>query len=235
MSITQLFSPDEFFTAVAPNSFAVGQLCWIPAPMPEPVPRILDVNRNRPEEHEEVQFELRLANHESDFKKSDRSLPIKYLNLRSNEELLCQRCKKRTGVIIGTKVDCYPEITKLLPSKGKKHQQQECMFVVPCYSVQNEGYGKGFIQPIVERTKCLMYRQFFYLPSWQGHPELIARFDRTQMIIGKDPATIEPTGTCLSEEVFNTFLAMFIFCVSGEADKTLEATINLCREAYPRE
>ncbi|MFO7596501.1 MAG: response regulator transcription factor, partial [Desulfocurvibacter africanus] len=35
--------------------------------------------RNLPEEHEEVRFELRLANQSVDFTKRDRSLPIKYL------------------------------------------------------------------------------------------------------------------------------------------------------------
>lgn len=235
MSITQLYNDDEFFTAVDPREFRVGQICWVPIPNPDPIPRILDVQRNTPEEHEEVKLELRLANQVHDFKKRDRSLPIKYLNLRSNEELLAQSCKKRPSIILGAGVECYPEITKLLRQKGKKHQQQDCMFVIPCYSVQQEEYSSGFIQPIVERIKCLMYRQFFYLPPSKGFTELIARFDRTQIVIDRSPASIEPSDICLSEEIFNLFLSMFIFCVSGKTNKLLEDAKELVRDAYPEE
>lgn len=84
------------------------------------------------------------------------------MNLQSNEELLVQRCKKRPAIILSSGVECFPDIAKLLKQKGKKHQQQDCLFVIPCYNVQTEEYGTGFIQPIVARTQCLMYRQFFY-------------------------------------------------------------------------
>lgn len=235
MSITQLYNDDEFFTAVDPREFRVGQMCWVPIPNPDPIPRILDVQRNTPEEHEEVKFELRLANQSSDFKKRDRSLPIKYLSLRSNEELLAQSCKKRPSIILGSGVECYPEITKLLKQNGKKHQQQDCMFVIPCYSLQQEEYSSGFIQPIVERTKCLMYRQFFYLPPSKGFTEVIARFDRIQTVIDRSPASIDPSNICLSEEIFHLFLSMFIFCVSGKTNKLLEDVKELVRDAYIEE
>lgn len=235
MSITQLYTEDEFFTAVDPKEFRIGQVCWVPVPNLDPIPRILDVQRNTPEEHKEIRFELRLANQQSDFKMRDRSLPIKYLNLSSNEELLAQRCKKRPSIILGTGVDCYPEIAKILRQKGKKHQQEDCMFVIPCYDTQKEEYDSGFIKQIVERTKCLMYRQFFYLPPSKKFTELIARFDRIQIVINRHPASIEPSDVCLSEEIFNLFLAMFIFCVSGRTDKLLDDVKELVRDAYSEE
>jgi hypothetical protein len=235
MSITQLYTNDEFYTSISPNDFKIGQICYVPVPNPDPIPRIFDVQRNTPEEHEEVKFELRLANQRNDFKKRDRSLPIKYLNLKSNEELLAQSCKKRPSIILSTGVDCYPEISKMLRQKGKKHQQQDCMFVIPCYGIQVGDYGEGFIQPIVERTKCLMYRQFFYLPPWRGPKESIARFDRVQVVIDRSPASIEPTEVCLSEEIFNLFLSMFLFCVSGKSNNLLETVKTLVRDAYSEE
>ena len=109
------------------------------------------------------------------------------------------------------------------------------MFVVPCYGVQQEEYGSGFIQPIVERAKCLMYRQFFYIPQSQRFTELIARFDRVQIVIDRSPASIEPSDVCLSEEIFNLFLSMFLFCISGRTDRLLEDVKELVREAYPDE
>jgi hypothetical protein len=235
MSITQLYTPDEFFDSVKPNEFRLGQICWVPIPNPDPIPRILDVQRNSPQEHEEVRFELRLGNQKNDFKQHDRGLPIKYLNLQSNEELLAQRCKKRPAIILASGVECFPDIAKLLKQKGKKHQQQDCLFVIPCYNVQTEWYGTGFIQPIVARTQCLMYRQFFYVLKSKRFTELIARFDRVHVVIERSPASIEPSDVCLSEEVFNLFLSMFTFCVSGKTNENLEAVKALVREAYEEE
>jgi len=232
MSITQLYTKEEFYTATDPKDFRIGQICWVPIPNPDPIPRILDVQRNTPEGHEDVKFELRLGNQRDDFKKRDRSLPIKYLNMRSNEELLAQTCKKRPSIILATEVECYPNIAKILRQKGKKHQQQDCIFVIPCYSAQVEEYGAGFIQPIVERTKCLMYRQFFYLYPWHGTKDLIARFDRVQVVIDRSPASIEPTNVRLSEEVFNLFLSMFLFCISGKTNKLLEDIKELVCDVY---
>lgn len=233
MSITQLYTTDEFFESASVKDFKLGQFCWVPIPNPNPIPRILDVRRSEPEEHEEVKFELRLANRRDDFKKSDRSLPIKYLNLKSNEELLTQTCKKRPAIIISLDVECFPDIERLLRQKGKKHQQQDCMFVVPCYSVQKEEYGSGFIQPIVARTKCLLYRQFFYVPRSKRFSELIARFDRIQVVIDRSPSAIEPTDISLSNELFNLFLAMFLYCISGRTDENLEDVKSLVQEALP--
>lgn len=233
MSITQLYTADEFFDDANPKDFRIGQFCWVPIPKPDPIPRILDVQRNTPEEHEEVKFELRLANQSRDFRTRDRSLPIKYLNLKSNEELLTQTCKKRPAIILSSNVECFPDIAKLLKQKGKKHQQQDCMFVIPCYSVQKEEYGSGFIQPIVARTQCLLYRQFFYIHKSKRFTELIARFDRLQVVIDRSPAAIEPTDLCLSEELFNLFLAMFLYCISGKTDGYLEDVKELVQEALP--
>lgn len=234
MGITQLFTKKDFYTTVDPKTFQVGQICWVPVPNPDPIPRILDVERKSGNVHEEVQFEIRMANRKDDFRKRDRSLPIKYLELRSHEELLIQKCKKRQVVILATDVDCYPDISKMLPSMGKKHQQQNCIFVVPCYSGQVGEYGSGIIEPIMTRSKCLLYRQFFYLYPQNGSKEMLARFDRLRVVIDRGPASIEPTNIALSKDVFNVFLSMFLFCMSGKASEELKTIISLIREAYPK-
>jgi len=233
MSITQLYANDEFFITINPQAFQPGQICWVPTPIIDPIPRILDVERNTPTEHEDVKFFLREANQSKDFKKSDRSLPIKYLNLRSNEELLTQRAKKRPAIILSSGVDYFPEIEKLLKQKGKKHQQQDCMFLIPCYGIQKDEYGNGFIPEIVARIQCLMYRQFFYLPPSAKFLEMIARFDRIQIVIEKTPAAIEPSEICLSDELLGLFISMFSFCISGKTDNNLDAVKEIIREAYP--
>jgi len=233
MSILQLFSKDEFFTSVKPTEFKNGQFCWVPIPILDKIPRILDIQRNLPKEHEEVMFELRLANQSDDFMKRDRSLPIKYLNLRSNEELLAQRAKKRPAIILSSGVECFFDIEKLLKSKGKKHHQEDCLFVIPCYNILKETYGPGFIPEQVALIQCMMYRQFFYIPGSSHFSELIARFDRIHIVIDRSPAAIEPTDLCLAEEIFDLFLAMFLYCISGRTDEELDVTREIVREALP--
>ncbi len=235
MSITQLYTNDEFFDTVNPYQYRPGQICWVPTPNLDPIPRILDVERNTSTEHEEVKFELRQANQSGDFKKRDRSLPIKYLNLRSNEGLQTQRAKKRPAIILSSEVDTFSDIAKLLKQKGKKHQQQDCMFVIPCYSVQQDEYGSGFTPEIVARIQCLMYRQFFYLPKSAKFHELVARFDRIQVVIEKTPAAIEPSEICLSEELLGLFVSLFVFCMSGKTDNKLDTIKEIVREAYPED
>ncbi len=46
-------------------------------------------------------------------------------------------------------------------------------------------------------------------------------------------ASIEPTELCLAEEVFNLFLAMFLYCISGKADEELDAVKEIVSEALP--
>jgi len=51
MSITQLYEKEDFYTTTNPKDFRIGQICRVPIPNPDPIPRILDVQRNTPEEH----------------------------------------------------------------------------------------------------------------------------------------------------------------------------------------
>lgn len=234
MGILQLYSPDEFYESVNVNEFRPGQFCWIPSPHIDPIPRILDVERNGPEEHEEVSFIIRNANRPKDFHTRDRTLPIKYLNLKSHEELLIQRAKKRPGIILSCEVDRFPELDKLLRQKGKKHLQDEAIFVIPGFSIEKEPGATGFPFEMVGRIRCLLYRQYFYYPLKTPHfTEGIARFDRVQVIVGKDSSTIKPIDVTLSKDVFNLFVAMFIYCISGEESQELQDIRDIVKDAYP--
>ena len=161
MAILQIFNPDEFYTSIDSNKYQAGQFCWIVVPHLTSVPQILDIERRNPEEHSEVNFILRNANRREDFCVSDRTLPIKYLNLRSNEELLVQRSKRRPGIILSRGLDSYPDITKLLVQKGKKHLQEDAIIVIPCYGIETADDPIGFPPEMVSRIRCLLYRQFF--------------------------------------------------------------------------
>jgi hypothetical protein len=70
----QLYTIDEFFTTVDPKEFRAGQLCRVPVPIPDSIPRILDAERNTPEEHERISFALQAADKRYDFKRRDTAI-----------------------------------------------------------------------------------------------------------------------------------------------------------------
>lgn len=76
MAILQIYPPDDFFSSVSLREFKSGQFCWLPVPEITPVPQILDVERNDPEEHDEIKFYLRNANQKGDFQTLDRVLQV---------------------------------------------------------------------------------------------------------------------------------------------------------------
>lgn len=234
MGIIQIYPLDEFYEPVDVREFKPGQFCWIPTQHIGPIPLILDIERSSPQEHEKVNFVMRNARADKDFHKRDRTLPIKYLNLKSHEELLVRRARKRPGIILSKEFDSFTEVEKLLKQKGKSHLQENCLFVIPCYSIEREPGGTGFPQEITARTRCLLYRQFFYFPTKAPHLiEGIARFDRIQVVVGRDPAAIKPMNISLSKEVFSLFLALFIYCISGEESPELKAVKELLKGIYP--
>jgi hypothetical protein len=234
MAILQIYPQEVFYTAIDLQKFQPGQFCRIVTPVIKPIPQILDVQRSDPEEHENISFYLRNANRPNDFKVDDRGLPIKYLNLRAHEELLVQRAKKRLGIVLSSEADIVPEIDKILKPKGKKHCQEEFLFVVPAYSIEGPANLGGYPPEMVARIRCLVYRQFFYFPDCLPHfREGIARFDRIQTVIGRDPSSIEPIGVALSQEVLSLFLSMFLYCISGIEDENLKAARELTVEAMP--
>jgi len=195
---------------------------------------ILDVERNSPEEHEAVKFKMRQANQAGDFTRRDRSLPIKYLEITSSEELLVQQAKKRPAVILSSSVDQYEDIRQLLKQKGKRHQQEDAIFVVPCYGIQTEFDPYGFIPEIVFRIRHMLYRQFFYVPASKKFDEGVLRLDRIQVVVGRDRSAIEPSDVCLSQEVTDFLLALFSYCLTGAESDDLTAILDLTRKKYPK-
>ncbi len=125
MSITHYIAPDEFYVSTDPKRLEPGDFCWIVTPHIDPIPRILEVERSQPEEHESVNFVLRNANRRDDFRVSNRNLPVKYLNLRSHEELLAQKAKRRRGIVVTSNTEVDSELHRLLLQKGKKHLHEK--------------------------------------------------------------------------------------------------------------
>lgn len=236
MSILEYLSASEYYASADPAKTAPGHFCWIVSPHIDPIPRILSVERNNPQEHESVRFSLREANRHEDFRTSGRVLPVKNLNLRSNEELLTQKAKRRRGIILATNLDVDPDLVKLLKQRGKKHLHEPHFIVVPCYSTQTDEYGSGVPPEMTQRIQCLLYKQYFYCPELlRFHKDLretIARIDRIQVVVGSSPHAIHGVSASLSEAAFALFRAMVLFCLTGEEESELGELRGLLREAY---
>ena len=85
---------------------------------------------------------------------------------------------------------------------------------------------------MVFRIRHLLYRQFFYFPNNKRFDEGVARFDRLQIVIGRDPAAIEPTDVRLADPLLSLFLSMLLHCISGVEDTDLAAIRELTIEAF---
>jgi len=234
MGLFQLYSPDDYYTRIDPKEFRRGQICWIVSPAIDEIPRILEVERSHAEEHDEFKFELKNVDPDNNFRGSKkRTLPIKYLSLESTEELLVQKAKKRPAIIISGGLDIYPEMSTLLRQRAQKHLQEDSLFLVPCYSVETRDNRRGFPTEMAARIRCMLYRQFFPLPACPPLTNVsIARMDRTQVVIGRHRAAINPTDLCLSDDVFHIFLSQFLFCISGIEEKEFADIRSLVNEAY---
>ena len=230
MSIMSYFSDGKFYEEIEKKSFCIGQLCWVPIPILNKIPKILDLERSKPTSHDSVNFVLRDANKSDDFRKRDRSLPIKYLQLQSDEELLVYRAKKRPSVIVASGMDILPSFEPLLKHKGKRHLQENSLFVIPVYSICREDYGSGFIKEMIPLIERLVYRQFFYIPASKEFTEGVARFDRISIVIDRGPSAIIPSSVCLGKEALAILNDMLLFCLSGKESEELIALKEIFQE-----
>jgi hypothetical protein len=231
MGILQLYPQKEFYVSIAPREFRPGQFCWVVPPHTDSFPRILDVERGSPEEHDEVSFKLRDADKPGVLGQGIKHFLSKIFNLRSHEELPKQKAKKRLGIILSTGVDFFPELVRLLRTEGRAYCQEDSLFVIPAYSIESESSLSCFPPEKVARIRCLIYRQFFYFPDSSIFKEGVARFDRIQVISESNLSSIEPLDIALSQDVFALFLAMFIYCITGIKDDDLIDIRGIVREA----
>ncbi len=165
MGITQVIDP--FYISLPTDVYrkipVVGQFCWIPAPHLDPIPRILEVERARPEEHHASKFFIRNME-DKDFTKKAK-LPIKMLSLHETEELLVSKAKRRPAIIVSAAFTIFDDVADELRRLGRKHLQEEDIIVLPLYEIETDEHSGGFPPVMTARTKALMYNQFFFCPK----------------------------------------------------------------------
>ncbi len=215
MGITQLFDqfyrklPDEDFQ----KKFITGQFCYIASPQLDVIPWVMEVRRADPTGHKKIDFKIRKMSSEDYCRKEE--LPLYYLKLRYNEELIIHKSKRRPGIIISAESISFEDIAIILKGKRKDHLQQECLLVVPLFSIETTLNQTGFPPEMTSRIKPLMYNQFFYCPKIPigfFRIEGIARLDRIQVIIKSsfpgNKTVFEPINIAFTEEVTAIFINM---------------------------
>lgn len=236
MGITQVI--DTFYVSLDSETYrkipVIGQFCWIPAPHLDPIPRIIEVERTRPEEHYATKFLIRNMTIKDFTKKT--KLPIKMLSLRETEELIGYKAKKRPAIIVSADFTIFDDITKELKKLGRKHLQEESIIVIPLYEIETNEHSGGFPPVMTARIKALMYNQFFFCPktTYGLLNDSIARLDRIQVIKPIHP-TYEPKQFSLSPEALGVLMAMLRLLFGAEEDKDTKALKELLLESLPQE
>ncbi|MBW2615293.1 MAG: hypothetical protein JRD02_03835 [Deltaproteobacteria bacterium] len=240
MGITQLIDP--FYIDISGERFrdkpTLGQLCWVPSPQPDVIPQVLEVQRADPTEHNITQFAIRNVR-ETDFQRRN-ELPLYRLRLRLNEELIVQKAKRRLSIVLQATNTIFDDIIFLLRSKGKKHLQQDCIFVLPIFSIEKTDHPKGFSPIMTARIKALMYNQFFYCPktpSGMTQIEGVARLDRIQVVFPGHRASYNPLPIRLSDDAILILMGLLRtwLCIKGtsEDEKYLRDLRDLLKETLP--
>jgi len=232
MGITQVIDP--FYQSVdlraLKNRPVVGQFCWIVAPHIDKIPRIMEVDRENPNEHYATNFKIRNMT-DQDFRKKQK-LPIIALTLRETEELLIQKAKKRLAITVAAENTLYSDVNENIG--GREHLQEENILVLPHYGIEAAGHETGFPPVMVARIKALMYRQFFYCPYKAPVYESVVRLDRIQPIIPHHPGW-EPENIALSGEALGVLMGMLREYFGAPRDEDLKALREIVQEALPDE
>jgi hypothetical protein len=236
MGLRQLIVP--FYERLPAGSFRVGpvpgQIGWIVAPIPDPVPRVLLLKRDGDRTHDRVEGEIRNMIID-DFKKGN-ELPVFRMRLRKNEACLVQRSKRRPAIVVGLYGSRFDDVDKLLRQAGKKHLQEQNIVAAPIYGNQSEDHPDGFPPVMQSRIAALMYSQFFPCPQ-NNDPFLMggaARLDRLQTIVPQAPSW-EPTDVRLVPEAMSVLLGLLRLRFGSTSESEIEALRDLLKDCIPPE
>ena len=233
MGILQVF--DNFYEQVPKGSIPQpGHIFWVPTPEVNEVPRVLNVERATPTEHEVSNYVIEEVSREH-FTHRER-LPIKRLNLGDTEELLISKAKKRPAVIIASTVtndlDSLPKGTQ---KQLAKQLGKPCYLVAPMFSTSSLMKPTTFGPTLVARIRALQYLHFFCLPDENrpDRPDSIVRLDRIfPTYLGRG---CEPMGKRIHEEPFEIILSQFSILSGAVYREPYDLAKELVQDALPEE
>jgi hypothetical protein len=198
-----------FYSTGAPtslDSYAFGQIFWAPAYYPHQqlqLWRPLEVDQKL---HTAKNFQITTAPGDA-FR---RALPYTFPPLKSNEEFLALKAKRRPVVLLQPP---DPSLRTVGKSTGDMKIVRHLCVVAPIFSIVDEvGYSK-VPEEFRNRVRQLEYLQFTFLPT--GGPlslDSILRLDELQSVAINN---LERTDFCLSNEVNAIFRSQVGFFMSG--------------------
>lgn len=233
MGILQVF-PDFLENIPQGSPPEPGHIYWVPTPNIEEVPRILDVERAAPDEHEVSNFEIKQIQPHH-FTRRER-LPIRMLNLGDTEELLISKAKLRPAVILAnTSTDGVDTLPEGPQKRLAKHLKKPSYLVAPLYSTTTMMDPGTFGPTLVARIRALQYLHFFCLPD-ENHPNRpgsIVRLDRIfPTYLGRG---CNSYGKRIHEEPFEVLLSQFSILSGGGYREPYEVAKELAQDALPEE
>lgn len=233
MGILQVF--EKFYENVPAGSKPEpGHIYWVPTANVDEVPRILDVERASPTEHEVSSFEIKEIEPQH-FTKRER-LPIKRLSLGETEEALITKGKKRPVIILAsTETSDVSTLPEGAQKRLAKSLAKPCYLVAPMYSTSTMMAPGTFGPTLVARIRALQYLHFFCLPDKNrpDKPGSIIRLDRVfPTYLGRGS---EADGEKLHEEPFEILLSQFSILSGTAYREPYELAKELVQDALPPE
>jgi len=235
LGLLQYLNP---FFADSQRSKEPSEVWWVPTPEVNEVPRILDVQRATPTDHEGVRFILREIEAGRDFNtENPKDLPVASLRLESTEELIVTKGKLRPCVILAKleSVD-LADLPEGTPRKMAKHMRFSTYLVAPMLSVPVYPEAGTFMPPFVHRIRHMKYFHLFCIPEHDEPetPRSIVRLDRAFVsYLGKG---CRPKGQRLSSDAFELLRAMFSLSCGAAIPESMLQTVeelkNMLDEDY---
>jgi hypothetical protein len=140
----------------------------------------------------------------------NRNAPLSNPPLKTYEEFLVVRAKKRPAIVIST----IPALPKLPQVRHAEKMMQPVYLLAPLYSLYNDDKKAKVHQDLVNRIRRLDYPHIFFIPKEEGSgiKDSFCRFDK---ICGSFLGHIRPDEICLNKQVHELFFSQLNTYIGG--------------------
>lgn len=187
------------FYEVGPSRIEAGSVVWIPALYPNKDRLILDPNVKADPTEQNLEAILRPLSQRSVH------IPIKSLNLPSNEFYFAVRGKIRPAVVLAGG-----------QSKWATSPTEQLFICAPLFTVDKPVFTQSFVLNV----QALRHRGMFYIPESHMHhiEESVCRFDAIQVAHGTatEPVLAGKDPVMLSIEFFGLLKSQLILYLGGK-------------------
>lgn len=203
----------SYYEPAPTSGFCPGQIVWMPCLYPEKDPMIIDIDVSSDPSEERLPATL------SPIKQKQFKVPIKSLNLASDESLFAVRGKRRPAVVLAQGFTRWPTLSS-----------EQLLICTPIFSVDK----KAIRQEFVISVQAFHYTSKFYLPPdvRYGFQEGVARLEVTQVAHQRavEPYPDAKTPMMLSQEFLGMFRIQLTAYLGGVLDEDDSEILRLYGE-----